>query len=1409
MKNFVIPFHLQDLQNSTPSATQYVVEEVFSSRMLPIKLQNAKIAFARDGGLAVLENFDVIYSVVSKFNEIDPVVRQQTWEMLLKTCKSYSNFLGNILSSGSSGDNLASPTLDLDARLNHKNALKMLIYLMVQMTELFQAKYNQSTEASASVNAGKKRGKGSKNKTSTSQEIQWTNECEKLVRLLMTFVDLDIHRLWDPELVEDDFINLICNICYKILESQELFKTGDVKVPIFHVLGCLIKKFDQSMSASLKLVQLLQHFPHLSSPLAEAVSLWQNTFKCKTIVSGVLREISHIPDQEFLRDTDSTRNIGTFLVDLTKGSPSAVLANFSLMLDRMNEESYAMRNTVLSMMGEIVLRNLTGEELDEKAKSVRDQFLDYMYDHANLDPNAFTRSKSLQIWISLVKEQALPIKRYPDLVELCSSLLLDKSNLVRRFTTQLLETILRFNPFASELPIDVLQAGYNDAKLKLEQLIKEEESAGKEKSGDAQTSQDDETEKNDEEDSEKTDTNDVFVDEVPESNNSQEENKTENPEITKQKEIVNYLSNSVRFACQFHTCIPVLCELLRSRVHSDIIETISFFTAACQFKLSSAFIGVTAMLQQIWHEEPKIREAVVSAYKQLYFTPEATTARARASLITDSLMTLMSVSTEGKIKSIEALLNHLSKSGDIPDGVAQILWDRFTKPELNNSSSVNILGSYEQQKLAVQLLGFLAGTNPSIVKNNIDVLVTHGLKKVLSDFPEDISHTIDYSLALYTTRTLAQLRTKQALAGKYKKSMRLPQSHDIFTCLQQMIVKGYKFHSDNWEHFTSETIALIYDLSENPDKLCETIIHEVLSIISENANCDEILKKEMLMTRFYLICGQITIKQLVYLEVSVQSELKQRRKLKDEKEHAEKKKKENQEKKKNKRKSLGDAKSESNLEEDMGVGGATADDVEQEFIRNITENELLAKDNLLGLLAPTLVRACLAPIHADQQGEVAIQATASLALAKYMQVSSKFCEDHLQLLFTLLEKSPHEVVRANLVIPIGDLCVRFPNLLEPWTAHLYARLKDESPLVRIYAVKVLSNLILNDMVKVKGHVSEMARCTVDENERISSLVKKFFHELSTKGNSIYNVMPDIISRLSDPDVGVPDDEHFQTIMKFLFSFIHKDKQSESLVEKLCHRFSATRTRRQWQDLAFCLSLLSYSEKSIRKLQENFTCFADKLFDEQVYQCFAGIINKSKKIAKPEVKVQVDELEVLIDECHQKGVSDDQTAAKAAAVVKKSRRISSIRSPRNVIAWPAKSPLPKEGFPGVAAKPAQTGRKKRTVRSSSEEESDDDLNSSGGEQETQQNAESRPARVTRRAVRRSTRTETRVVINFSSDDEADDDNEEIEDDVKENIAVVEPPAVDLEEASDIDSQNSTPIRRKKTPKRRMTRSMLRA
>jgi hypothetical protein len=52
--------------------------------------------------------------------------------------------------------------------------------------------------------------------------------------------------------------------------------------------------------------------------------------------------------------------------------------------------------------------------------------------------------------------------------------------------------------------------------------------------------------------------------------------------------------------------------------------------------------------------------------------------------------------------------------------------------------------------------------------------------------------------------------------------------------------------------------------------------------------------------------------------------------------------------------------------------------------------------------------------------------------------------------------------------------------------------------IRKTCLMVLSHLILNDMMKVKGHISRLALCLQDGDPRVAGLAQVFFHELSRK-----------------------------------------------------------------------------------------------------------------------------------------------------------------------------------------------------------------------------------------------------------------------------------------------------------------------
>jgi len=54
---------------------------------------------------------------------------------------------------------------------------------------------------------------------------------------------------------------------------------------------------------------------------------------------------------------------------------------------------------------------------------------------------------------------------------------------------------------------------------------------------------------------------------------------------------------------------------------------------------------------------------------------------------------------------------------------------------------------------------------------------------------------------------------------------------------------------------------------------------------------------------------------------------------------------------------------------------------------------------------------------------------------------------------------------------------------------IYYRLRDKSAKVRQDTILVLKHLVMNEMVKVRGQISELALCIIDTEANISGKIK--------------------------------------------------------------------------------------------------------------------------------------------------------------------------------------------------------------------------------------------------------------------------------------------------------------------------------
>ncbi|KAF6154607.1 hypothetical protein GIB67_010940 [Kingdonia uniflora] len=429
-----------------------------------------------------------------------------------------------------------------------------------------------------------------------------------------------------------------------------------------------------------------------------------------------------------------------------------------------------------------------------------------------------------------------------------------------------------------------------------------------------------------------------------------------------------------------------------------------------------------------------------------------------------------------------------------------------------------------------------------------------------------------------------------------------------------------------------KAITAIYAVHPTPETLAADVVKTSLRSVFAFSTLRNELPIETLspvqvtkLSRYLFVVGHVALNQLVYIKSCL-------RKIQKQKTRKERSELQSQEVQSNYTTQADVPTKEMDINAELGI--VSSEDAILDTLSERAEKEIISSSfvekNLIGQCAPFLSKLCrnLGLMHKYPE----LQASGMLALCRFMVIDADFCENNLQLLFTVVESSSSEVVRSNCTIALGDLAVRFPNLLEPWTENIYARLRDSS-------ISVRKNAVL-----VKGYINEMAVRVEDEEERISSLAKLFFHELSKKGsNPIYNLLPDILGRLSNQNL---KKEVFSNIMQFLISSIKKDKQMESLVEKLCNRFSGVTDVKQWECIAYCLSQLTFTEKGIKKLIESFKSYEHVLSEDSVMDNFKNIITKGKKFARPELKFSIEEFEEKLNKFHMEKKEQEITARNA-------------------------------------------------------------------------------------------------------------------------------------------------------------------
>ena len=390
-----------------------------------------------------------------------------------------------------------------------------------------------------------------------------------------------------------------------------------IKDHLCHILAIMIKKYNHSYSACVMIVQTLPHYEHFSSVYADLIQTCVIQLGYESILPDILREFSHanLSTGSGAKENPNLKFYSQFLIELADRLSSQLLPYLSLIQEFQDEESYLMRNSVLYIYGEILIKVLNKDNMsDLKCKQARDELLDHLMDHIH-DTNAVARSKTLQIWRRLSDENCIPLNYINELMRRCVGRMEDVASSVRKSAFQLLCDLIRKNPFgikSVEMSLEHINGELAKEEEMLNELNKQSDKLIEElnKLVEPKSPDDDEQDENtaDEE----------VMDEEQSDVELQAKKDKHDQMVLIQKSKVNYLKDMLSFVNQIETAIPKLSKLLFSKTQTDVLEVISFFVTCYEHGFTDMLFGIRKMLALVINSEKTIKDAVINAYKRLY-----------------------------------------------------------------------------------------------------------------------------------------------------------------------------------------------------------------------------------------------------------------------------------------------------------------------------------------------------------------------------------------------------------------------------------------------------------------------------------------------------------------------------------------------------------------------------------------------------------------------------------------------------------------------------------------------------------------------------------------------------------------------------------------------------------------------
>jgi condensin complex subunit 1 len=182
------------------------------------------VACSRQGPSFILSHFDVLFSSLVKFGELSPDTQSIAWKTISQGIQQLNTELDKYF---------ANDEIDSESRQEFVTITKMIVYLLCQLLDTYETR-------TLAVPGDIVKGRGKTKKKTNDDGCDLEAERNFTLVNLYQLIQLPINKLWTPPVVEQDFVNLVSNLCYKILENPVLghVRMKATRESVFQVRFC-------------------------------------------------------------------------------------------------------------------------------------------------------------------------------------------------------------------------------------------------------------------------------------------------------------------------------------------------------------------------------------------------------------------------------------------------------------------------------------------------------------------------------------------------------------------------------------------------------------------------------------------------------------------------------------------------------------------------------------------------------------------------------------------------------------------------------------------------------------------------------------------------------------------------------------------------------------------------------------------------------------------------------------------------------------------------------------------------------------------------------------------------------------------------------------------------------------------